>query len=111
VASRLDTTARTPFVPLVYLIPRNAEQQPGVDGDISMGMTDLEKRALKGGALFMEMLAAPIPDACRISGLSRSEIYRRLAHADPDRQPTRSERDGLTLVRQRREDLTDGSAS
>lgn len=36
-----------------------------------MGMTDAEKRAIKGGAPFMETLAAPIPDACRISGLSR----------------------------------------
>jgi hypothetical protein len=44
-----------------------------------MGMTDVDKRALKGGASFMETLAAPIPDACHISGLSRSEIYRRLA--------------------------------
>ena len=47
-----------------------------------MGMTDAEKRAIKGGAPFMETLAAPIPDACRISGLSRSEIYRRLAAGD-----------------------------
>jgi excisionase family DNA binding protein len=48
-----------------------------------MGMTDVEKRALKGGgAFFMEALAAPIPDACRVSGLSRSEIYRRLATGD-----------------------------
>ena len=47
-----------------------------------MGMTDIEKRALKGGAPFMEPLAAPIPDACRISGLSRSEIYRRLVTGD-----------------------------
>ena len=27
-------------------------------------------------------IAAPIPDACRLSGLSRSEIYRRLASGD-----------------------------
>jgi hypothetical protein len=40
-----------------------------------MGMTEIEKRAIKGGASFAETLAAPIPDACRISGLSRSEIY------------------------------------
>jgi hypothetical protein len=45
-------------------------------------MTEVEKRALKGGALLMEALAASIPDACRISGLSRSEIYRRLATGD-----------------------------
>jgi excisionase family DNA binding protein len=47
-----------------------------------MGMTDVEKRAIKGGVPFMEPLAAPIPDACHISGLSRSEIYRRLAAGD-----------------------------
>jgi hypothetical protein len=47
-----------------------------------MGMTDLEKRALKGGTSFQQVLAAPIADACRISGLSRSEIYRRLAAGD-----------------------------
>jgi excisionase family DNA binding protein len=47
-----------------------------------MGMTDIEKRALKGGAGFMEVIAAPIGDACQISGLSRSEIYRQLAAGD-----------------------------
>lgn len=47
-----------------------------------MGMTDIEKRALKDGASFTETLAAPISDACRVSGLSRSEIYRRLAAGD-----------------------------
>jgi len=47
-----------------------------------MGMTEVEKRALKGGASSVEILAAPISDACRISGLSRSEIYRRLAAGD-----------------------------
>jgi hypothetical protein len=47
-----------------------------------MGMTDVDKRALTGGASFTETLTAPIPDACRVSGLSRSEIYRRLAAGD-----------------------------
>jgi hypothetical protein len=47
-----------------------------------MGMTDVEKSALKKGAVSTEILAAPISDACRISGLSRSEIYRRLAAGD-----------------------------
>lgn len=47
-----------------------------------MSMTDVEKRTVQAGAPFMEALAAPIPDACRISGLSRSEIYRRLAAGD-----------------------------
>ena len=35
-----------------------------------MVTTVVENRSLKGGAPFMEILAAPIPDACRISGLS-----------------------------------------
>ena len=47
-----------------------------------MGMTDIEKRVLKGGIAFIEPIAAAIPDACRVSGMSRSEIYRRLAAGD-----------------------------
>jgi hypothetical protein len=47
-----------------------------------MGMTDVEKRALRGGIAFIEPIAAAIPDACRVSGMSRSEIYRRLAAGD-----------------------------
>lgn len=47
-----------------------------------MGMTDIEGRALKGGGSPVEPIAAPISDACRMSGLSRSEIYRRLATGD-----------------------------
>jgi hypothetical protein len=47
-----------------------------------MGMTDIERRALKGGASPIEPFATSIPDACRISGLSRSEIYRRLGAGD-----------------------------
>ena len=47
-----------------------------------MGMIDVEKRGLEGGVSPVEPLAAPIPDACRMSGLSRSEIYRRLATGD-----------------------------
>jgi excisionase family DNA binding protein len=44
-----------------------------------MGMTDEDRRRLKGGFVIVEPMAAPIPDACRYSGLSRSEIYRCLA--------------------------------
>jgi hypothetical protein len=47
-----------------------------------MSTTDVEKRALKVGGSFFEPLAASIPDACRISGLSRSEIYRHLGAGD-----------------------------
>jgi hypothetical protein len=47
-----------------------------------MGKTDIEKRALKGGASFTETMAASIADACCVSGLSRSELYRRLAAGD-----------------------------
>jgi hypothetical protein len=43
-----------------------------------MGMTDIERRALKGG-LVIEPFAVRIPDAIRMSGLSRSELYRRAA--------------------------------
>jgi predicted DNA-binding transcriptional regulator AlpA len=52
-----------------------------------MGMTEIERRALKGGtrvALTISDIRGPpdpiavrIPEAIRISGLSRSEIYRR----------------------------------
>jgi len=51
-----------------------------------MGMSDVEKRKLKGNALSAfitaarahhDLLAIRIPEAVRISGLSRSEIYRR----------------------------------
>ncbi len=54
-----------------------------------MGLTQDEKRALKGASRVANVLgpgfdsiAAAIPDACHISGLSRREIYRRLATGD-----------------------------
>jgi hypothetical protein len=55
-----------------------------------MSLTQDEKRTLKGGSRTigslgvprLEPIAAAIPDACHISGLSRSEIYRRLATGD-----------------------------
>jgi len=47
-----------------------------------MDTNETGKRTPKTAASFMEPLAAPIPDACRVSGLSRSEIYRRLAAGD-----------------------------
>ena len=50
--------------------------------DTHDGYDSVAKRALKDGAAFPEVLAAPIAEACRISGLSRSEIYRRLATGD-----------------------------
>ena len=53
--------------------------------DTTMGMTEDEKRALKRGGHFAfaaptawgppNPLAVRIPEAVRISGLSRSEIY------------------------------------
>jgi excisionase family DNA binding protein len=39
-------------------------------------MTEEDRRRLKGGFGIVEPMAAPILDACRFSGLSRSEIYR-----------------------------------
>jgi hypothetical protein len=44
-----------------------------------MGMTDIERRARKGGAFELTPIAVRIADAIRISGLSRSELYRRAA--------------------------------
>jgi excisionase family DNA binding protein len=46
-----------------------------------MRMTE-EDRSLRGNGQPIEPIAAPIPEASRISGLSRSEIYRRLAAGD-----------------------------
>jgi excisionase family DNA binding protein len=46
-----------------------------------MGITEEERRRLKGGCGgFIEPIAAPIPDVSRVSGLSRSEIYRCLSN-------------------------------
>lgn len=47
-----------------------------------MGMTDEDRHALKGSGTTIERLAVAIPEATIISGLSRSEIYRRLAAGD-----------------------------
>jgi hypothetical protein len=47
-----------------------------------MGMTEEDRRRLKGNGQSIEPIAAPILEAGRISGLSRSEIYRRLAAGD-----------------------------
>lgn len=55
-----------------------------------MDLTHDEKRALRGGFRAadglaesgLKPIAAAIPRACHISGLSRSEIYRRLATGD-----------------------------
>jgi hypothetical protein len=42
-----------------------------------MGMTDIERRLLKGGRL-----AVRLPEATFISGFSRSELYRRAARGE-----------------------------
>ncbi len=47
-----------------------------------MSPTDEDRRRLKGSGQSTEPLAAPINEASRISGLSRSEIYRRLQAGD-----------------------------
>jgi excisionase family DNA binding protein len=44
-----------------------------------MDVIDEDRRRLKGSGNTFELLTAPIPDACLISGLSRSELYRCLA--------------------------------
>jgi hypothetical protein len=54
-----------------------------------MGLTDIERRALKGNsqqpaqiATAIEPLAVRLVDAQRISGLSRSDLYRRAARGE-----------------------------
>jgi hypothetical protein len=56
-----------------------------------MGMSDIERRALRGNALTASSTSAPlqsdplairIPEAERISGFSRSEIYRRAGRGE-----------------------------
>lgn len=59
--------------------PRNPV---GRVGTVPMGMTDENRRRLKGSGATIERLAVAIPEATIISGLSRSEIYRRLAAGD-----------------------------
>jgi Helix-turn-helix domain len=41
-----------------------------------------DRRGPNGTGAVVEPIALPIPDAQRVSGLSRSEIYRRLAAGD-----------------------------
>jgi hypothetical protein len=61
-----------------------------------MGLTDVERRALKGGAALPRQCAPPkqiapppiapiavrLPEAQRVSGLSRSDLYRRAARGE-----------------------------
>jgi hypothetical protein len=47
-----------------------------------MGMTEEDRRRLKGSGQSADLITAPIGEASRVSGLSRSEIYRRLAAGD-----------------------------
>ena len=47
-----------------------------------MGMTDEDRRRIKGLGGSLDLITAPILEASRISGLSRSEIYRRLSTGD-----------------------------
>jgi hypothetical protein len=46
-----------------------------------MGMTDIERQLLKGG-YSIEPMAVRLPEASRISGFSRSELYRRAARGE-----------------------------
>ncbi len=45
------------------------------------GMTDIERRLLKGGSQ-AERLAVRLPEATLISGFSRSELYRRAGRGE-----------------------------
>ncbi len=47
-----------------------------------MGMTEEDRRQLKGGTVVIEPIAAPIPEACKYAGISRSAMYRALAAGD-----------------------------
>jgi hypothetical protein len=47
-----------------------------------MGMTEEDRRRLKDSGQSADLITAPIGEASRVSGLSRSEIYRRLAAGD-----------------------------
>ena len=47
-----------------------------------MSSPDEDRRRPTEGGTVLEPLALPIADAQRVSGLSRSEIYRRLAAGD-----------------------------
>ena len=47
-----------------------------------MGMTEEDRHRLKGSGQSADLITAPIGEASRVSGLSRSEIYRRLAAGD-----------------------------
>ncbi len=48
-----------------------------------MGMAGIEKRLLKSsGGEPLEPLAVRLPEAARISGFSRSELYRRAARGE-----------------------------
>jgi hypothetical protein len=47
-----------------------------------MDTTVEDRRQLTGSGTALDPLALPISDAQRLSGLSRSEIYRRLAAGD-----------------------------
>ncbi len=47
-----------------------------------MGMTEEDRRRLEGSGGSFDPITAPIPEASRVSGLSCSEIYRRLAAGD-----------------------------
>ncbi len=51
-------------------------------GSPRMDLNTERRRGPHNAALAPEPFAAPIPEACRLSGLSRSEIYRRLASGD-----------------------------
>jgi hypothetical protein len=47
-----------------------------------MGIKDQIHQHLRANGVTIDPITAPISDAVRISGLSRSEIYRRLAVGD-----------------------------
>ena len=65
----LDTTERTSCVEFIYLDIPQCRWTPAQRG--------IRKMTTK--SLHIDPLAVPIPEAVRLSGISRSELYRRLA--------------------------------
>ena len=47
-----------------------------------MDMTNVDRRAQKDGRAAIEPISAPVSEICRITGLSPTEIYRKLVAGD-----------------------------
>jgi hypothetical protein len=63
-------------------VPRNTEPLLGIGGDNFMGKIDSDCRGSQGAMVVIEPIAVRISDAQRVSGLSRSELYRRAGRGE-----------------------------